>query len=203
MSRKYFIPLGLALILSGALAYALFVWQPASPPTHRSLNLAGPPQGGDFVLDSADGPVKLEDFRGKVVLLYFGYTLCPDICPTNLAAVARALSVLEAEETAQVRVIFVSVDPQRDELPRLKTYAAYFHPTMLGASGSEEVIAEVARRYGAAYRKVETGSALGYMVDHSAYTYLIDRHGKLRGQLEHAASPNQILDSIRALLAES
>ena len=106
-----------------------------------TLNLAAPPQGGDFTLDSVAGPVRLADLRGQVVLIYFGYTTCPDICPTNLAFLAAALRELTPDELQRVRVLFVSVDPERDDTPRLAVYAAYFHPNIQGVTGAPEQVA--------------------------------------------------------------
>ncbi len=193
---------GFALLLFAALIGVLFWWQPTAPPGHRTLDSDNPrPGGGDFTLQSANGPVSLSDFRGKVVLLYFGYTLCPDVCPTNLAVIAKALEHLSPGELARVQVIFISVDPQRDELPRLKTYAEYFHPNMLGVTGDPETVARAAEKYGVVYQRRESGSALGYMVDHSAFTYLVGPGGELREILPHASPPPRIVQAIRHLLA--
>jgi protein SCO1 len=152
-------------------------------PQHSALDLASPPQGGDFVLDSVNGPVALADLRGNVVLIYFGYTWCPDICPTNLVLIAGALKALTPEELERVRVLFVSVDPERDSVERLAEYSGYFHPEILGLTGTPEQIAEVAKLYGAAYRRTELAdSAMGYVVDHSAYSHLVDHARQARAQ---------------------
>ncbi|MBK1721761.1 SCO family protein [Thiocystis violacea] len=201
------------LVLIGIILWMLFYWTPGdrmtpggqmtpATPGHQSLELASRPTGGDFELQSASGPVRLADLRGKVVLIYFGYTACPDICPTNLAFIASALKALPADELAQVRVLFVSVDPERDDLARLANYAAYFHPKILGITGTPAQVAEVAGRYGAAYRRTPLGdTAMGYLVDHSAYTYVVDRSGKLVQSLDHATPPDAIRAAIQALLA--
>jgi protein SCO1/2 len=198
--QQIFLLSALVVFLVGVLAWLLLFWQPAAPPI--SLKAQDKPPGGDFVLHSRQGKVSLTDFRGKVVLLYFGYTLCPDICPTNLAALAQAFDMLTAEELAQVQGIFVSVDPERDTLENLSEYAKFFHPNIIGISGAAEEIAQVAKQYGAAYRQTKVDSALGYLVDHSATTYLIDPQGVLRDNLDHATPPDQIVAKIRARLAE-
>jgi protein SCO1/2 len=196
-----------AIALSSALlVWVLWIWEPlpstSSAPSHASLGLAATPTGGDFSLTSAAGPVNLKDLRGQVVLLYFGYTSCPDICPTNLAFVANALKQLAPEEQARVQVLFASLDPGRDDPQRLAQYTSYFHPRVLGVTGTPERIAQIARLYGAAYRRVEQpGSALGYLVDHSAYTYVIDREGRLVETLDHATPSERIVSVIRGLLA--
>ena len=204
MTRKLLI---IAILVLVGLLIWLWSWTPTRVVTdpegsqHTALELASPPQGGDFVLDSMKGPVALADLRGKVVLIYFGYTWCPDICPTNLVLIAGALRALTPEERERVRVLFVSVDPERDSVERLAEYSGYFHPEILGLTGTSEQIAEVAKLYGAAYRRTELAdSAMGYVVDHSAYSHLVDTQGKLVRNLDHATPSAEIVAAIRALL---
>lgn len=188
---------GLAVSLVALLLALTFFWQPLKTP---DTAFKGPP-GGEFTLQSLAGPVSLKDLRGKVVLLYFGYTYCPDICPTSLAATAAGMKMLRAEELDKVAVLFVSVDPARDTLPRLQEYAAFFHPKVLGTTASPEVLAEVAARYGVfyAFQKVDTAGG-GYVVDHSAETYVLNPAGELVGKIPHAAAPEQVLATIRRYL---
>jgi len=190
-------------LLSLALVATLLLWSLFFWPPQRSGHSASPatPPGGDFTLQSASGPLSLSQFRGKVVLLYFGYTSCPDICPTSLTLMRIALSQLSEEELAQVQGIFISVDPQRDTPERLAQYSSHFHPKIAGVTGSDEQVAEVARRYGAIYQRAEGETALGYTVDHSSVTYLIDQQGELRRVLPHGTSPNTILQQVRLLLS--
>lgn len=172
--------------------------QAASPQTSIAVV---PATGGDFVLTSATGPVDLVNLRGQVVLIYFGYTWCPDICPTNLVMIASALKSLQSEELARVQVLFVSVDPERDDVQRLAQYAAYFHPKILGVTGAPEALANIAARYGASFHKVEQpDSAMGYAVDHSAETYVLGQDGRLVHTLDHATPSSEILALIRDLL---
>ena len=153
-------------------------------------------------LNSYQGPVSLKALRGKVVALYFGYTQCPDICPTSLGYLNLALSQLTPEELAGFQGLFVSVDPERDSLQRLKEYGEYFNPAILGVTGSVAQIDAVVQQYGAAYRLTETGSQMGYIVDHSADTYLIDRQGRLSSVLSHGTSPVDVLTELRKLLKQ-
>jgi protein SCO1 len=183
------------LLAALVLGLAIF-WQPELP--ERPLPRAALAEGGDFTLQSADGPVSLKDFRGKVVLVYFGYTYCPDICPTSLAATAEGLKQLTPEELARVAMIFVSVDPKRDTPARLKEYVTFFHPAIVGVTGAPEEIAAVAKRYGVFYaeQKVETAGD-GYVVDHSADTYIISAAGQLVGKIAHATPPERVVETIR------
>lgn len=193
------------LAIAGFLAILLlglaFFWQPAL--TDRPLPPAALPAGGDFTLQSADGDVSLGDFRGKLVLVYFGYTYCPDVCPTSLAATSDGLRLLTADEQARVAMIFVSVDPQRDTPARLKEYVAFFHSAIVGVTGKPEDIAEIARRYGVFYavQKVETAGG-GYVVDHSADTFVVGPDGRLQGRIVHATPPAQVAAEIRKRLIQ-
>jgi len=183
------------LLAALVLGLAIF-WQPELP--ERPLPRAALPEGGDFTLQSAGGPVSLKDFRGKVVLVYFGYTYCPDICPTSLAATSEGLKQLTPDELARVAMIFVSVDPKRDTPARLKEYVEFFHPSIVGVTGTPENIAEIAKRYAVFYaeQKVETAGE-GYVVDHSADTYVIAADGKLVAKIAHATPPDQVVETIR------
>ena len=173
------------------------------PPEHGASTLQEPPRGGDFTLQTSQGPFRLQDHRGKVVLIYFGYTFCPDICPTNLALMAQALNAMSAEELERVQGVFVSVDPARDNVELLARYADHFHPSIVGMTGAPDEVAGVAARYGAAYHKVEGESQGGYLVDHSSNTYVIAPDGSLHATLPHAAPPREILDLTRRLLAQT
>lgn len=195
----------LVIVLLLALGWLLLIWQPDAQQASRSKTsaLPAPPEGGDFVLQSADGPVSLRDFRGQVVLLYFGYTWCPDVCPTSLGFISTALRSLDPGEQRQVQGLFISVDPKRDSLQHLKDYTAFFGADILGVTGASEALADVAARYGAAYRIVQdTHSAAGYSVDHSSQTYLIDAQGTLRKSLAHGTPPHEISLQVRRLLQE-
>lgn len=201
--------IALIVALCALLVWLTLFWEPVAPrpvariQPHNQLQLAETPQGGDFTLQGKDGPVALKDFRGKVVLVYFGYTFCPDVCPTSLSLMAQALSSLKPAERERVQGIFISVDPERDTLDRLKEYAPFFHPAITGITGTPEQIAAVARQYGASYMKQKANTEGQYTVDHSSITYVIDPDGKLVASLPHAATPQQIITAIRPLLANT
>ena len=134
------------------------------------------PVGGPFTLADASGaPRSLAEFRGKLVLLYFGYVSCPDVCPTDLARIAAMLNSLGAEGEA-VQPLFVTLDPVRDTPGVIKEYAAAFHPRLLALRGSEEETRRIATSYKVFYEKVPQGGS--YFIDHAAFTFLIDREGK-------------------------
>lgn len=163
-----------------------------------------PGMGGDFTLQSAQGPVSLSDFRGRLVLIYFGYTSCPDICPTSLGALSAALKKLSPEEMARIQPLFISVDPERDTPERLVDYVHYFHPKMIGLTGTLAQLREIADRYGAYFRKAEvTGSTLGYAVDHSSVIYMVNEEGVLVDMIQHSGSAKKILERIRSALAQA
>lgn len=186
-----------AALAALVLGLAIF-WQPvvSEAPTAQ---VAGLPPGGDFSVQAAQGPVSLGDFRGKLLLLYFGYTYCPDICPTSLQATSEGLKLLRPEERARVANLFISVDPPRDTPARLKEYVEFFDPLMIGATATPERIAEIARRYGVIYAaQATTGD--GYVVDHSADTLIVDEAGRLVGKIAHATPPEQVAAAVRKYL---
>jgi len=187
------------LILASVLAWIPLFWQPEPDPEicEQTPALAKAPVGGDFTLHSYRGPIRLQDFQGQVVLLYFGYTWCPDICPTSLGLTSLALDALTPGELTRVQSLFISVDPERDTVERLKEYAEYFHTKILGITGSPVEVARVADLYGAAYRKVKQASETGYVVDHSADTYLINPSGDLVEVLPHGSPPEHVVAMIR------
>ncbi|MBY0439719.1 MAG: SCO family protein [Burkholderiales bacterium] len=188
----------LALLAPSAALHA----QAPRPQTDRAVVQVSPfPAGGAFALSSARGPVTLEGMRGKVVLLFFGYVTCPDICPMTLANLQQAVARLSPDERRQVQVAFVTVDPERDTPAILAEYTAAFDLPAVGLTGTPEQIAELAGRYAAQYQRVEMpGSALRYAVNHSAAVYLIDPGGRLRLLLRHTAPPARFADEIRRLL---
>jgi protein SCO1/2 len=158
------------------------------------------PQGGDFVLQSADGPIDTKALRGNVLLVFFGYTNCPDVCPASLAAGAQALIALSADERAKTRLIMVSVDPERDTLAKLKAYAAYFHTGMIGVTGTPEEIAAVAKSFGAGYVRQPADASGRYAVDHTSNTYLVGPDGKLAATIPLGTPTVDLVAAIRKQL---
>ncbi len=130
--------------------------------------------------DGKERKVCLSDFKGKVVLMFFGYTHCPDVCPTALQTLAKTMKLLSEDERKRVQVLFISVDPERDTPEICQKYAQYFYPAFLGLTGSPDQIKKVAKDYMVFYKKVKSESKTGYLVDHTAYIYLIDPEGTLK-----------------------
>jgi cytochrome oxidase Cu insertion factor (SCO1/SenC/PrrC family) len=136
------------------------------------------PVGGPFTLRDADGrAVRLADFRGKLVLLYFGYSGCADVCPTDLLEIGKLLSLL-GSQAGQVQPIFITLDPARDTPGFIREYASAFHPAIVALRGTDAETREVALAYKVFYEKVPLPSGKGYTIDHTAFIYLLDRQGR-------------------------
>jgi protein SCO1/2 len=157
----------------------------------------------DFTLTAAsDGKtVHGKDFSGKVVLLYFGYTHCPDVCPTTLSQLSRAVAAL-GPDAGQVRILFVSVDPARDTLAQLKTYAAAFGPEVVGLRGSDAAIKALTKRYRVSYGYGEPDARGNYEVSHSSAVYVFDPEGEIRLLVGPTDSPTVITRDLQRLLDE-
>lgn len=186
--------------LAGLVAAAM-LWgcAPDDKPSPNSLDITGANYGKDFHLTDAKGHVRtVADFRGKVVLLFFGFTQCPDVCPTALASAVEVLQTL-GDDGSKVQVLFVSLDPERDTPDILQAYVSSFHPSFIGLSADMARTAETAQHFKVFYRKVPMGGS--YTLDHSAITYVYDTVGQLR----LAAKPGQpgvkLAEDVRQLLA--
>lgn len=144
--------------------------------------------------------VTLNTFKGKLVVLFFGYTHCPDVCPTTLSDMAEALRLMRPEAAAKVQVLFATVDPKRDTPEILQAYVPYFHPDFLGLHGSPEQVAQAANEFKIVYRKQVEAGASDYLMDHSAGSYVLDRQSRLRLYLPFATSPADIANDLQVLL---
>lgn len=167
-----------ALLIAGALALA--GCNAAAPGAEPPL--AGAAIGGDFALTASDGrTVKWDDFAGKYRVVYFGYAFCPDICPTDMQRVAQGLKVLKASDpakAAKIQPIFITVDPERDTPQVVGEFAAAFSPDIIGLTGTPDQIAATAKAFKVFYAKGEVVEGGGYLVDHSAITYLFGPKGE-------------------------
>lgn len=160
-----------------------------------------PPRAApDFSLEGSDGsPLRLSRFKGKVVLLGFGFTYCPSVCPTTLGTLAQARRKLGAA-AADVQVVYVTVDPQRDDAARMQEYLAAFDKTFVGGTGPADRLAAVRKDFGVFAEKQGAGS--NYQVAHSSFTYLIDRSGRLRALMPYGHGPDDYVHDLRILLKE-
>lgn len=157
-------------------------------------------KGGDFSLQSPKGKFSLEESRGKVVLVYFGFISCPDICPTTLATVTKAFKELDKEELDNVQMLFIDVDTERDSLDKLKQYVSFFHPQILPLTGTVNELEKVANLYGAVFMKEEITSGIGYTMDHTTRIFLIDKEGKFVESIPYGATSFEISNKIREYL---
>lgn len=157
--------------------------------------------GGEFTLQSADGPVSLSDFSGKVAAIYFGYASCPDVCPTSLGLLSSAIRSLDKQDQALIQPIFISVDPERDTPEKLKDYAMSFHDSMIGLTGSKEQIDNVTSGYRMLYKIVPMeNSAIGYTVDHASIIYIIGKNGIVQSVAQHGTTPAELAEKLKAAL---
>ena len=159
--------------------------------------------GGNFTLQASDGPVSLDQYRGRVVLIFVGFTSCPDICPIALSVISRVFSELDAEELEKVGALFVSLDPHRDTPEVLLAYTEYFHPGIVGITGQIDDIKQFATSYGIRFERKEMASSpIGYVINHPPDILVVDQNGQLlesRIKPEHSVA--EILTHIRSLLA--
>jgi protein SCO1/2 len=175
--------------------------QPAAP-KFQSTDITGANFGKVLALTDHTGkPRTLADFQGKVVVVFFGFTQCPDVCPTTLAEMAKVVNELGVDG-AKVQVLFVSVDPERDTRELLRQYVTAFHPSFLGMVGDAEATARTAKEF-KVYVQKQPAKSGGYSVDHSAGTFIIDPQGRLRLFVQHGAGAQALLNDIRLLLKSS
>ncbi len=187
------------LVLIAALAVAACT-PTDTPKSFNSIDITGAGYGRDFALTDHTGTARtLADFRGKVVTLFFGFTQCPDICPTNLTTMSEVMRQLGADAD-RTQVLFVTVDPDRDTQALLSDYVPIFNPRFLGLYGDAAKTAEVAKEFKVFYSKSGDTSGPNYTVDHSTGTYIFDPEGHLRLYVKHGASATDIAADIKVLL---
>ena len=173
----------------------------AAAPALKAGVFEPPRLAPEFSLRGSDGAdLTLARYRGKVVLMSFGFTHCAAVCPVTLATLAEAKKGLGNAADA-VQVIFVTVDPERDDVARMKTYMAAFDASFVGATGTPDALAAMRRSYGVTARKQVTSDG-GYVMDHSSSIYLIDRTGKLRAQMPYGRSSADYVHDVKLLLAQ-
>jgi len=187
-----------------AALFVLTACQPAPQlPVFQTTDITGAAFARDFRLTDHNGRIRtLADFRGKVVAIFFGYTHCPDVCPTTLSDFASALKLL-GEQARRVQVIFVTLDPQRDTPEILKQFVPAFNPSFLGMYTDADTLKGLAKEYKVVYQKTSVKAADDYLIDHSAGTYIYDPRGHLRLLMPYGSSPDAIAHDLKALLETS
>lgn len=170
--------------------------------TFAAADISAAGYGGKFRLADSRGRVRTPaDFNGKVVLLFFGYTHCPDVCLTVLAQLAQVMKAL-GKDAERVQVLFVTLDPERDSADRLDGFVKYFHPDFQALRGDEASTAQTAREFGVSYSRHDLGSAAGYLLDHSAGVYVLDARGHLRLLIDYGSDLAAIVHDVKLLLDE-
>ncbi len=188
------------LILAAALCLAACS---APPPAFHATDITGADYGKTFTLTDHTGKARaLKDFRGKAVTLFFGYTQCPDVCPTSLATMAEVMNQL-GPEADRVQVLFVTLDPGRDTAELLAQYVPVFDARFLGLYGDEAATAATAKEFRVFYRKSGDVASGHYTIDHTAATYVFDPAGKLRLYVKHGETAENIAADLKRLLAGS
>lgn len=186
--------------ISAALAALALVACDAAAPTFKSTDISGAGYGKTLALTDHHGRLRrLEDFRGKVVVVFFGFTHCPDVCPTTLADMAQVVRQL-GTDGERVQVLFVTVDPERDTQEVLAKYVPAFNPRFLGLRGDLEATRAVAKEFKVYFEKRPGETPGAYSVDHSAQTYVIDPQGRLRLFVRHERIAEDLAPDLRALL---
>jgi protein SCO1/2 len=172
----------------------------AGGPQFKASDISGSSFGRDFELRDPQGSTRrLADFRGKAVVVFFGYTQCPDVCPTTLASLAEAMKQL-GPDADRVQVLFITVDPERDTPALLAQYVPAFDPRFLGLYGDAEATARTAKEFKIIYQKVPGSSAGTYTMDHSAGTYVFDPQGRLRLYVANGQGADVFAHDLRELL---
>lgn len=199
MKPKLLIPLAVGVALGLALIAALA--QVFGGYRFHGMLMRSDERAYNFTLTSATTgePVALSDYRGQAVLLYFGYTTCPDICPATLTDMTRAEQLL-GNLADDLQMVFVTVDPERDTPEKISDYISYFSPEMVGLVSDPETLQATAFQFGVVYEKQQVGSSAGYLVDHTATIMLIDRDGYLRVVFPFGMTPEEMADDIRYVL---
>jgi protein SCO1 len=172
-------------------------------PQFKSVDLTGADYGKDFQLTDHNGqPRSLKDFRGKVVVVFFGYTQCPDVCPTSMAELAEAKKLMGADGD-KVQGLFITIDPERDTPEVLKAYMANFDPGFLALGGTPEQVAAAAKEFKIFFRKVPGQTATSYTMDHSAASFTFDTQGRLRLYTRYGSGAQVLASDLKLLLNQA
>lgn len=170
-------------------------------PQFRGVDITGADYAKDLRLPDHNGRQRsMADFKGKVVIVFFGYTQCPDVCPTTLSSMQAVLSAL-GDAAGRVQVLFVTLDPARDSAQLLAEYVTAFHPSFIGLHGNEATIAAVAKDFKVFYARHAGTTPGSYSIDHSTGSYVFDPQGRLRLLVRHGETPDNVAADLKLLLA--
>ncbi len=187
--------------MSGTTQEVVATTSEQAPQSNGVEGVAGMQIGGDFTLTRHDGEiVTYADLKNTPHVLFFGFTYCPDICPTELALLANIMEDMGQETVKDLRVIFVSVDPERDDVEQMKSYVSLFHPKIEGLTGTPEQIDDIKKKYRIYSAKVQTPEMSDYTVDHSSFLYMFDRSGQLQSMYRSGAQKEDVQKGIEQLL---
>jgi protein SCO1 len=190
------------LLLSGVAALALAACQPAKP-SFKAVDITGADYARGFALPDVAGQQRtLADFKGKVVVVFFGYTQCPDVCPTTMAELAEVKRALGADG-AKVQGVFITIDPERDTPELLKAYVGNFGPDFVALRGSPEQLKALAKDFKVFYAKVPGKAEGSYTMDHTAGSYIFDAQGRVRLFARYGTGAKALADDLKLLLADS
>jgi protein SCO1/2 len=186
--------------LLSSLALAAAGCSMESKPQFKAVDISGADYAKDFALPDVDGRMRsIKDFQGKAVVVFFGYTQCPDACPTTMAEIAGAKKLL-GPDGDKVQGVLITVDPERDKPDQLKSYVANFDPTFVALRGTPEQIAAVAKDFKVYYKKVEGKTPGTYTMDHTAASYVYDAQGRLRLYTRYGSGAQALADDLKLLL---
>jgi len=205
MQCRHRLPAALMLLALGSVATSSLAQAPerSAAELMDAVMWNREPIGGPFALTDQNGVRRTDaDFRGKLMLVYFGFTYCPDICPTDLQQMALAVDQL-GPAGGTVQPVFITVDPARDTVEHLKDYMALFHPRFVGLTGDAAAIRQAARAYRVYYEKVEREDKSDYTLDHSVFIYLMDRDGRYLGFFPPGTSAERLAETMRSHLPEN
>ncbi len=195
-----------ACLLFIALAYlGIDILYPPTPKTVTSVQSSGKSAiGGPFTLINMDGrEITEQNLLGKYSLIYFGFTNCPDICPTSLQTIALAMAEIDPKQAESLQPIFITLDPERDTADLLKEYVTYFHPSFWGLGGSDTQVKAAAKAYRVYYKVQEHESGESYAVDHSGYLYFMNPKGEFITHFSHDTSVAQMVEKLQKILPTS
>jgi protein SCO1 len=189
------------LLLAFSLATSILLLSAcADKPSFKNTDITGAEFAREFSLTDHNGQARtLADFKGKAVVIFFGFTQCPDVCPTTLAEMAEVMKLL-GDDAKRLQVLFVTVDPERDTAELLKKYTPAFHPSFLGLSGSLDATSKVAKEFKVFYQKVPGKTAGSYTMDHTANSFVFDPQGKVRLVVRHGMGAQSLVADLKQLL---